>query len=357
MPAISVILPTARDDYPIIGLLTMHLFEPTFNSLMHQTFKDFELIIVDAYYPKRKKWESRYLELDLENLPFPVKYVPIHPNHRFWLNHKRWSVCAALNTGIIHAEGELIVRIDDCSEFESTFLQKFWDGYQKGYFPLAMHIRYLKGRPARFNTEYMKDGYEAIHSVTFEKESKKKILQRIYGDEGLIRDTRYPVVKRRGGSMIAPAEWYYGYSSMSLEAALKVNGYNELFDSDKSQEDQEMGIRLDMAGYKHMFYLDVNHQVIEHEHNPIPSSIIPLDQPNIKCNYAIFLLNKMKKRWRANTEKLTQEELEFVRQESLKPPCSPRPNFYADDCKGKLFRLWANNQNIFDLREERMTLE
>lgn len=349
MVSISVILPTARNSYPIIGLPKMHLLEPTFSSLQQQSFRDFEVVVVDALYPKRKKWVT-------QDWRFPVKYVPIHLNHRFWLDHKRWSVCASLNTAIIHAEGELLVRVDDCSQFENGFLQKFWKGYQNGYFPLAMHIRYLKGKPARFNEEYMQEGYEAKHSLTWEQAEKKEILHRLYGKEGLIRDTRYPVVKRRGGTMIAPAEWYYGYSSMSLEAALKVNGYNELFDGDKSQEDQEMGIRLDMAGYKNIFHLDINHQVIEHEHIPIPSSIIPHNQPNIKCNYALFLLNKMKKRWQANKEKLTEKEIQFVKQESLKPPCSPRPNFYADDCEGELFRLWAENQNVFSLREERLNV-
>ncbi len=154
--------------------------------------------------------------------------------------------------------------------------------------------------------------------------------------------------------MIGHQQWFYGYSSLSLEAALKVNGFNELFDGDKGQEDQEMGLRLSMAGYNDLFLLDVNHWVIEHEHNPIPLDVIKEDKRNIKCNYAIFLLNKMNRRWRANSERLTEEDLAFIRAESLKPPCSPRPNFYDEDCRGELFDLWASNQPIFDLREERL---
>jgi hypothetical protein len=102
--------------------------------------------------------------------------------------------------------------------------------------------------------------------------------------------------------------------------------------------------------------LDVDHQVIEHEHLPIPSDVVTPNQGNVKCNYALFLLSKNKNRWRANSQKLTDDEIEFVRQESLKPPCSPRPNFYEDDCRGKLFDLWVQNQNLFDLREERMSV-
>ncbi len=108
-----------------------------------------------------------------------------------------------------------------------------------------------------------------------------------------------------------------------------------------------------MAGYENTFLLDVNHWVIEHEHEAIP---IIDTQVSIKCNYAIYLLNKKKKRWRANSTKLTEEDIRFIIEESLKPPCSPHPNFYEDDCQGELFRLWREHQPIFDLRQERLTL-
>ena len=350
MVSISVLLCTARDDFPIIGLPNLHILNPTFNALLGQTFKDFEVIVVDALYPRRQKW------LDKE-WGFPAKYVPVHPNHRFWLDQKRWQVCGALNTGIINSSGELIVRIDDCSEFESTFLQKFWDGYRSGLFPLAMHIRYLEGKPARFDQDYINRGYESKYSTCLEKDERQAILRRLYGDEGLIRDTRYPIVKSRGGKMIAPPDWFYGYSCFSVEAALKINGFNELFDGDKGQEDQEAGLRLTMAGYKDMFSLDVGHQVIEHEHLPPSSEVILPDQPNIKCNYAVYLLNQKKNRYEANKAKLSEQDLEFIREQSLKSPCSPRPNFYADDCRGNLWKLWVEHQNIFDLREERMLLD
>lgn len=341
---ISVIMPTARDDYPIIGQPELHYLKPTMKSLANQTFKDFELILVDALQSNR--------DYDFSKLPFEVKHVPMHPGHRFWLDRKRWSVCGALNTGIIHAEGELIVRIDDCSEFGSDFLQRFWDGYQSGYFPLAMHTRYRDGQQAYYNEDYRKKGYDFAR----EEPDRKFILDKVYDEGDPVRDTRWSIVESRGGRMIGPAQWFYGYSSFSLEAALKVNGFNELFDGDKGQEDQEMGLRLSMAGYDGLFLLDVNHWVIEHEHKPISAEIITQDKRNIKCNYAIFLLNKNKKRWRANSERLTEEDLDFIRAESLKPPCSPRPNFYDEDCEGDLFKLWTSNQPEFDLRVERLEI-
>ncbi len=300
MVSISVILPTAREDYPITGLPNLHMFQPTIESLKIQSFKNFELIIVDGLHHLRPNlFEGQ--PFDKKKLPFNVRHVPIALtpkfNHRFWMDNGRWNVCGTLNTGIIHARGELLVRIDDCSEFESDYLKKFWEGYQNGYWPCAMHIRYLEGKPARLNKEYIEKGYEANNpiSIEFNKEGRDNLLKRLYGENGLIRDTRYDIVKKEGGRKIAPPEWYYGYSSVSLEAALKVNGYDELFDADKSLEDTDMGSRLEMAGYKNKFLLDISNQVIEHEHGPITENLIENNVKPIKCVHpdTIIMLNNI----------------------------------------------------------------
>ncbi len=345
---ISVILPTARENFPIIEEPELHMLEITINSLMKQTFTDFEMIVVDALHDTR--------EFPFDKVTFPVKHVPVNPNHRFWLERKRWNVCGALNTGILNAEGELIVRIDDCSEFEKTFLEDIWKVYENGLWLQAMHIRFLGGKPARFDAKYREKGYEAKYSITSEPKDRFNMLKKMYGEDGIIRDTRYPIVVESGGKMIAPYQWMYGYSVFTLEAALKTNGFDELFDGDKSQEDQDFGSRLELAGYKDLLLLDVDHQVIEHEHIPISEELISRDQKPIKCNYAIFLLNRRKRRWRANSDNLTKEDLEYIRLESLKPPCSPKPDFYDENCEGELWKLWASNQPIFDLREERLDI-
>jgi len=318
--------------------------------LKKQRFKDFEVVVADCLYEYRPNlFDGEPFHAD--RLPFEVKHVPIHPNHRFWLDRGRWSVCGALNTAIIHSEGELLVRMDDCSEFDEDYLQKFWEGYQSGYWPMAMHTRYRAGRQAYYNKEYRERGYEFITK----DEEDKRILDRIYREGDPIRDTRWPAVESEG-RLIAPPQWYYGYSSVTLEAALKVNGFNELMDGDKSQEDQEFGLRLAMAGYKNLFLLEKDLTVIEHEHMPPDPRVIKPGLKPIKCNYAIYLLTQKKALWRANSERLQPTDIEFVRRTSLKPPCSPRPGMYQDDCNGPLFELWAEHQNIFDLREEAMEL-
>jgi len=354
MVLISVIMPTARHDYPIIGLPHVHFLHPTLKSLKNQTFRDFEFILVDALYEKRPKlFEGRPFHAN--KLDFPIKHVPVHPNHRFWLDQKRWNVCGALNTGILYAEGELLVRIDDCSEFREDFLQRFWEGYQSGYFPMAMHVRYHAGKPARVNEEYLKKGYEAKYAQ-MPGEDRAMLLKRLYGEDGLIRDTRWPTVEK-AGRMVAPPEWYYGYSSASLEALLKVNGFNELFDPQKGQEDQDLGIRLSMAGYRDVFLLDKDLWVIEHEHYP-PE----VDSPDqFKCNYGIIQYERAKGLYRANTWKLTFEDCEWIRR-NICPKCLNYNRCLKERLAGKfyldeeLFREWLSNQRVFDLREERMEI-
>ena len=345
---ISCILCTARKDHPIIGLPDVFIFEPTFRSLEKQTFRDFELVVVDALYPKRKAW------IEKKEWGFPVKYVPPHPNHRFWLDRGLWNVAGMLNTALLYAEGDLIVRLDDCCEIpDRDYLKKFWEYYESGLFALAMHVRYHGGRPARVNEEYLREGYEAKYAQ-MPKEDRAMLLRRLYGENGIVRDTRWSTVERQG-RMIAYPEWFYGYSSFSLEAALKVNGFNELFDAVKGQEDQDFGIRLNMAGYKDMFILDKDLWIIEHEHLP---ATVKTPSP-FKCNYGLIQYEQAKGLYRANDWILTRENCELIR-ENICPNCpnhsrcvneTLRGRFYVDN---ELFKLWLNNQNVFDLRVERL---
>lgn len=358
---ISFIMATARDAHPIIGMPGLHFLKPTIDSLKIQTFKDFEFVLVDGLFHLRPNL-FKGDPFDATKFPFPVKHVPIEHNalhnHRFPLDNRRWNICGSLNTSIIHSSGELLVRLDDCCEFSSDYAQKFWEGYQSGYWPMAMHIRYLGGKPAYLNDEYRKKGYESSTSANFGyknafESDRDEILRKLYGENGLVRDTRYDIVKKEGGRKVAPPEWYYGYSSLTLEAAIKVNGWDELFDFDKSLEDSDMGSRLSMAGYENKFLLNINQQVIEHEHGPVSEKLFDKDARSVKCNYAIYLTNRKRNRWRANSSILSEKDIKFIRSESLKPPCSPTPNFYDENCNGKWFDIWTKNQPIFDLKEER----
>lgn len=259
----------------------------------------------------------------------------------------------------MHCQGELIVRIDDCCEFDSEFIKRFWDGYECGFFPGAMHIRFLNGKPARLNGEYGEKCYDTTmlaHS-SVDKASRDKLLHRIYREDGLIRDLRYDIVTKNGGRMVGPHNWHNGYSSMPLDIALKINGYDENFDGDKGLEDIDCGSRIEMAGYKNKFVMDVDHQVIEHEGGTLAKELFNTEAKPIKCNYTIYLLNRKKNRYRANTGKMSGDNIDFIRQQSFRIPCITegidKTHFYDEDCRGSVFEAWMFRQLIFDLKEER----
>jgi glycosyltransferase involved in cell wall biosynthesis len=368
---ISIVLITARDDFPMLGLPTTHLLGPCISSLKAQEFKNFELIVVDGLYEFRPEM-FRGNPFDAEKLPFKVKHTPVHPKHAFWFSRHRPYSCEAFNTGLIYATGELVVKLDDCCEFDEKYLKTIWELYQCGYFPLSMHVKYIDGKPAYFTKEHMERAKQAgtsegkwkeawVGTAADEAEHERIVLgiyERLFGDGGPIRDTRWKEVEKSGGQMIAERNWFYGYSSFPLESGLKVNGMDELMDNDFSLMDVDFGQRLLMAEHDNIFLLDARLRVVEHSHVPI--SLKLFDAQNIgtvKCNYAILKINERKKRLKANSDFLNNEDLEFVKKETLRHPCSWNPHQYMDDCEGPMFKLWAANQPIFDLREERKNVQ
>lgn len=364
MVSISVIMSSARDDYPIVGLPQVHMLQPTIESLKIQKFKDFEFVFCDALYYYRPGLFEKGGMFDKALLGFTVKHIPVEHNrlynHKFWIDNRRWAVCGQLNTCLIHASGGLVVRIDDCAEFDSSYLNRIWVEYKvNGLWLYGMHIRYLGGKPAVLDANYRKIGYEMNGSSSgsggWDVSGRDELLKKLYGEGGLVRDSRYQKVVGAGGRMIAPPDWSYGYSCFELEAALRVNGFCELMDGDKSLEDVDFGNRLTMTGYVNKFLLSIDHQVIEHEHIGISNKVIDGGVKPIKCNWAVYQINKNKNRFRANSDVLSKHDIKFIKKESLKHPCSPNGvgGFYDENCNGRLFDIWTKNQPIFDLRVER----
>jgi len=350
---ISVIMATARDDTPMLGLPDTFIFEPTLESLRNQTFDDFEFIIVDSLYRYRKGY------FEDKEFDFPVKHIPVHPNHRFWLDRGMWSVCGALNSGIIAAEGELVVRIDDCCSFGPEFLEKFWTWYKRGFFAQALVIYHHGTKPLR-NVEEAKKLYYKAYGWERSYDEIAKMLDSLYKPGEIIRDSRWRFFEGENVRIGDMRSWYFGYGSASLEALLEINGYDESFDSLKGLEEVDLGLRLWMADYRSLI-LDKSLTVIEHFHGPVSRKAVWNTPPAFKCNYGLYLRHLKLNRWRANVERLTLEDCEWIRENI----CSSCPNLQRcrnETLKGKFyidneyFRLWLQNQRTFDLREERNEL-
>jgi len=346
MPSISVNYVTARPTRgSMIGIEGKHLLEPTLKSLKEQTFKNFEFVCVDILYEKRPDMLEEF------ELPFPFKHVSAKPD--WWLEKGVWSGAAPRNKGIAVADDdvELIVVLDDCCEFGSDFLQQFWNWYQRGYFAMALTLYNMGGKPLYYDNESKKQIVEA--QVKDLKEGYSESLDKVHNKGERFRDSRWTFVERSEGIFYPPPQMYYGYSSVSMEAILKVNGYDEKLDGDKSLIDVDLGLRLAQARYN-QFVLDEKLTVTENAHHGIPSEILFWDGGVIKSNYNIMNLNQRKNRWKANSYVFTLEEADWIR--TFRDPLERHlPVWESSSRQYNLFMEWIEkHQRVFDLRELRL---
>jgi len=344
---ISIILITARDDYGIIGCPDLHIFEPIIRSLNKQNFKNFELIIVDSLYKIRDT-------KPFENANFSIKHIP--PKECIWLDLGMFHSANNFNTGLIHAEGELILKIDDCMEiFNEDHLEKTWYLYNKGFIPLQTFYYYYKEKPALFSQNFVD---KIIKDGNFSHFGKKLLMRNwsreIYQRGELIKDTRLKQFDTK--TKIVKHEWYYGVSSVPLKDALAVNGYDESMDGCRGLEDIDFGLRLEMYGV-FPFIIDKDLLLIEHIHGDLSKKIVKR-RINFRNGYLIYYLNKINKRFMANSHIFTDEEIEFIREQTINPTIKEagRSLTEEDEYDPYWFDFWAKNIRVFDLRSEKLRL-
>lgn len=345
---ISVVMATARDNYPILGMPNTFIFQPTIQSLENQSFTDFELIICDALYEMRRR------KMKKMKTSFPLKHVK--PKASVWEKLKAWRVCSQLNTALMHCEGELIVRIDDCCSFGPDFLEKFWSWHKRGYCAQALVIYHHGLKPLKYGETARKLYYQAYKwELSYDELIAK--LEQLYRPGEIIRDSRWRFLEGKGVTLGDMKSWYYGYGSAPLKALLKLNGYDEKFDGLKSLEEVDLGSRLHMIGCKDLI-LDESLTVIEHFHGPISPKAFKLKCKPFKCNYGLYLYNIHRNLWKANWEKISFEDCRWIRN-NICPSCPNNFRCMNEDLKakfyvpGKLFQIWLENQASFNLKEER----
>lgn len=292
-------------------------FESLISNLSYQTFKNFELIYIDTYYEDNKEFFSTIKS------NFVVKHVPIHFNHRHWYDLGYTYISAAKNTGIIYADGELIITFDDGEFFPENLLHMYWDSYKNGHFMHAYHHRMTK--------------INALDGM---------VITPISGDV-YINDSRKfesDVCFHRNGS------WMYAGTSFSLEDALTLNGFNEKLDGCKSLEDCDFGIRLTMLNRK----FSINKRdgfvyIVDH-----PSYIDSLNKKKIINqliaieNYGVVAATKELFEFEANKYPITEKHLKIIQRETLK---YRKFDPLSDDNKDNLNK-WINTP-LFDLKKER----
>ena len=99
-PKVSIVLCTFREKPK---------FELLYESLSHQTLKNFELVIADYLFDKRQD----YVKSLAEKYKIPTIHVP---RDKFGVK--------AFNVGIANSSGEYMIHINDANYFHYRFIEK-----------------------------------------------------------------------------------------------------------------------------------------------------------------------------------------------------------------------------------------
>jgi hypothetical protein len=324
------------------------------DSLAAQTFTDFEAIIADCIYDRREEHVENN-SYKGRKYPFKIYHVPVRSP---WLRRGCWAGQAPWNHTLLVANGELFLTFGDCCELPPHYLEHVWSWYEKGYWCMGLVIYKKADRLYYIGEEDLIEPAPHSSIETWSQGIRRNLkeLQKRGVIKDLVRDSRWPLVenasgvaklKGRGG-----AQQFHGYSAVPLRALLKINGFDENFDGDKALGDVDTGLRLRMAGYDNMLVLDREVWLYENAHYGIPEDVLWYKGPTVRSNYSLLTLNEMKNRWRANSYRLTPEEVDWI--------CEHAKNWgfrNVDQKANPLFQAWLKNPPIFDLEELRWQVQ
>ena len=320
---ISIIYITAREDFPQIGCPNLHQFDVFLDSVARQRWakerpEDFEVVIVDVLKNKGVQGsEVKYLKRDYDFNKYNYKIKHITPHDNWWLDHNYSCYCGFQNSGVIAANGELLIFFDDSSEIiGNNFLEIHWDWYkEKGkdrVFPHSIHEYYEGGKPLIASNKIMREpSYDALIKTN-------KIYSAIE-------------VFSAGG-----------YFSLSLEVLLELNGFNELFDGAKGIEDGDLQYRAGRVGCRSL--VDIRLRVVENSHAPVVFHALT---EFFRDNVPIVKITRQRgpSFFKANRKGVTQEEYDQI----LIWNKELYPNFKETE----LCRRTLTHPPIFDLKQLR----
>jgi glycosyltransferase involved in cell wall biosynthesis len=140
------------------------LLKRALKSALNQTFKDYEIIVVDDYSDKG-------LDLSGSSINIPLKIIQHEWNK---------GLSAARNTGIKAAKGEYIVCLDDDNELMPTFLEKSMQS-------IGDYDAVAVGRVIQYKdfADYVVPGISKLSSIDWGFLIKKSVFEEIQYDENL----------------------------------------------------------------------------------------------------------------------------------------------------------------------------
>lgn len=279
---VSVVCPTFRPGY--IDTLVGGLSQQTLSQ------DEWEFILVDDLYERRKEAVKKYAAGKIKNF----KHIPPKELKSFY------AAASAMNTGILHAEGELIYFINDATYASPRCLERHCEIYQKygpkvlisgpvidalvasgqsvwtGAQPLATAIK-ENGRVFYFSDitppiqvrlkpnfdEVVEDNFISVFAEPFVPpvvsprlpDWRLGSITNVQIEEHLFENTMH-----RGGSW-----WWAGRNdSAGLEALFEANGFDEGWDGRHGAADGDAGQRMIWAGCRYLVDIEAPCYMLVH---------------------------------------------------------------------------------------------
>jgi glycosyltransferase involved in cell wall biosynthesis len=226
-------------------------YEMLYESLSHQTIKNFEVVLIEEQYELHKEL--------VKNLSkkFNISTTHVYCESTVPENAK------ALNEGIVHSTGDYIMNINDCMYFPYRWLEKHLLVASKDFLSLgARYFTYSTNFPIEKYLsgiiEIPKEQDKNISKFLEEKSGIKDYLNIHFGEHIVSSPQDYrllglptDIFKEDNLILEALPGWNYGGNSMApTEMFLEINGFDERFDNGYGWTDCEIGIRMYNKGHK-----------------------------------------------------------------------------------------------------------
>lgn len=200
MIAYSMIVVTKRDTKALKPLFV-------------NTYSDTELIVIDSNYNNKTK---KYLKSQVGKYE-KIVYAPVKKKV---LNFKR-DFSQALNTALLYAEGEWIIRADDNLELHPDFFSR-----------IEEDINY-------FGREISNNRFAIIGRKLWET----------LGEQKWHDNPRFP----NRYSKVTNPNFTFSFGIYPREVLNTLNGYDELYDLGWQKEDEDFLLRLMVLGFQVFF--------------------------------------------------------------------------------------------------------
>ena len=313
-PKISICVNTWQELYPMFGV-NLDIFTLLIKCLEAQSFKDFELVIVDREYKKRKEIFS-----DIRK-SFGIKYVP--PKRSPWesLDKNAITIANAKNSALCLCSGDWTIMLDDCEvPTHEDWLAQIWD-YAQDSITLKpiVHMCDFRHKPVKVDTDPI---------VGWMRQQKP---QRSY-------------YQASGHSRA------YSFRTLVYEF---LNGFDERFDGGWGSEDCNFFERIDKFKLiRHVLGNDRQHALALISHHP---NLLYGKYSGRICNeaYAMYTYGNINRyrELQANVKLLEFSDIESIR--SKCNSCALRKGGMCKLTEPPNLNYYLEIQPVFDLAQKR----